>query len=130
MWVRLVGAIDLAGEGWRLPVPARAVRGGRGRPASAAPAREGSRGGGGGRPGGRGRGLPLFLGEGWMKRGSAGCSRWGVRREGDVGHGVVPPAPLGQGGLRGRCRLRLASWDLIGAVGDTSPVSNKGIGFY
>lgn len=34
------------------------------------------------------------------------------------------------GGLRGRCRLRLASWDLIGAVGDTSPVSNKGIGFY
>lgn len=128
MWVRLVGAIDLAREGWRLPVPARAVWGGRGRLASAAPAREGSRGGGVGRPAERGRGLPLFVGG--LKQGSAGCSRWGVRREGDVGHGVVPPAPLGQGGLRGRCRLRLASWDLIGAVGDTSPVSNKGIGFY
>lgn len=98
MWVRLVGAIDLAGEGWRLPVPARAVRGGRGRLASAAPAREGSRGGGVGRPGEGDEGCPV--GEG-LKRGSAGCSRWGVRREGYEGHGVVPPAPLGEGGAEG-----------------------------
>lgn len=115
-------------EGWRLPVPALAARGGRGRwPRLLLPGRD--RGEGAfGTPGEGERGLPLLV-EG-LERGSEGCSWWGVPREGDGGHGVVPPAPLGQRGLRGRCRLRLASWDLIGAVGDTSPVSNKGIGFY
>lgn len=73
--------------------------------------REGPAGLGCSRPGGitgRGRWPPRWKGTraapvraGGLKRGSAGCSRWGVRREGDVGHGVVPPAPLGQGGAEG-----------------------------